>query len=842
MIDFSKHLDAKLLEKKIHPVEIYDTLDRASDKGPLRPAQEAILNTWYEYHKVKNDVIIKLHTGQGKTLIGLLILQSRINEGKGPAFYICPNKFLVDQTCEQARQFGIKICRIDAQNVIPNEFWEGKSILITHVQKVFNGRSIFGLRNRSMEVDSVVLDDSHACIDMIRESFTIRLNKDIGAYKEIFELFESDLEIQGVAQLEEIRRNEYETFLSVPYWSWHDKIHDVTKILVNHKNLDAIGFAWEAIKDRISNCQCIISGHSLEIAPYFNPIELFGSFHKASHRVLMSATTNNDAFFIKGFGFSIDTVKNPIVYEKEKWSGEKMILVPYFIDYQLDRTGIVNFFAKQNPNRKYGIVALTPSKKDAEYWASLGSQKIDSSNINSVIKDLKEGKYENTIVIPNRYDGIDLPDDSCRVLVMDSKPFAQTLSDIYQEHCRTESEVIDIKVAQKIEQGFGRGVRGEKDYCIILIAGIDLINTIKNKRFQKFFSSQTKKQIDIGLQVTSFAVEDASTGDSFSVLGEVMKQCLNRDEGWKRFYSNEMNSMMDEVIDKNLLEILALEKQAEESYSFGNYPEAIATLRKIINDHLFPENKSEIGWYLQEIARFTYLHDKAESNRLQQNAHKNNKYLLKPKSGVVFEKLLIHQTRIELIKAWISAFENFNQLIISVEEVLSNLEFGNKAEKFERALMELGKMLGFGSDRPDKTLNAGPDNLWNVKENEYILFECKNEVKETRAEVSKSETGQMNNSCGWFKSNYPNAQVLNIMIIPTNNLANGAVFNEEVRIMRDSELKKLVKAARAFYNDFKNYELKSIVDTQYSQALKLNKLDVGEFKNLYSKEIYRRQQ
>ncbi|MBK9016777.1 MAG: hypothetical protein IPM82_23365 [Saprospiraceae bacterium] len=181
-----------------------------------------------------------------------------------------------------------------------------------------------------MEVDSVVLDDSHACIDTIRESFTIRLSKDTAPYKEIFELFEADLEMQGIAHLEEIRKNEYEAFLSVPYWSWQDKIQEVAKILVNHKDLPAIGFAWEAIKDRIADCQCIISGYSLEISPYFNPIELFGSFHAAKHRVLMSATTNNDAFFIKGLGFSIDTVKNPIVYEKEKWSGEKMILVPYF--------------------------------------------------------------------------------------------------------------------------------------------------------------------------------------------------------------------------------------------------------------------------------------------------------------------------------------------------------------------------------------------------------------------------------------------------------------------------------------------------------------------------------
>ncbi|GAA3980230.1 DEAD/DEAH box helicase family protein [Hymenobacter antarcticus] len=91
MIDFRKRLDAKQLEKKLHPVEIYESLDRKSDKGPLRPAQHAVLSTWFETLREQRDLIVKLHTGQGKTLVGLLLLQSRLNEGKGPALYLCPN-------------------------------------------------------------------------------------------------------------------------------------------------------------------------------------------------------------------------------------------------------------------------------------------------------------------------------------------------------------------------------------------------------------------------------------------------------------------------------------------------------------------------------------------------------------------------------------------------------------------------------------------------------------------------------------------------------------------------------------------------------------------------------
>src|SRR5258705_9938060 len=83
MVDFKKRLARKDIPKPIDPLAIYDNLDRASDKGPLRPAQMAILNEWHERRRDERDIIVKLHTGQGKTLVGLLLLQSKLNEEGG---------------------------------------------------------------------------------------------------------------------------------------------------------------------------------------------------------------------------------------------------------------------------------------------------------------------------------------------------------------------------------------------------------------------------------------------------------------------------------------------------------------------------------------------------------------------------------------------------------------------------------------------------------------------------------------------------------------------------------------------------------------------------------------
>ena len=40
MVDFKKRLGKKDLERPIDPLALYESLDRASDKGPLRPSQE----------------------------------------------------------------------------------------------------------------------------------------------------------------------------------------------------------------------------------------------------------------------------------------------------------------------------------------------------------------------------------------------------------------------------------------------------------------------------------------------------------------------------------------------------------------------------------------------------------------------------------------------------------------------------------------------------------------------------------------------------------------------------------------------------------------------------------
>lgn len=840
MIDFKRMIPSGTTTKKTNPIEIYDSLDRKSIVGPLRPVQETILNEWFTYHRNDRDLIIKLHTGTGKTLIGLLLLQSMINSKEGPCLYVCPNNYLVQQVCEEAEKFGIPYCYINEKNEIPDDFLSGAKILVVTAQKLFNGKSKFGIGNSCISVGTIVLDDSHACIDVVRDSETIVIKKrdDESFFKKIFELFKDDLVLQGEGSCLDIEDGDYDTYLPVPYWSWIDKKSEFLRLLSEKSSDDSVKFVWPIIKDRIKDFRCFISGSEIEISPYNANADIYGTFSKAKHRVLMSATTQEDAFFIKGLSFSENAVKNPLIYIDQKWAGEKMIIIPSLIDENCDRDLVVTEFSKMEL-KNFGMVAIVPSSRFVNQYQSLSAICPKTQDIFEKIDSLKKRAFSKIVVFNNRYDGIDLPDEACRILILDSMPYSGRLSDRYEEKCCPNSEIINKKLAQKIEQGLGRGVRGEKDFCVVLIIGSDLVRFVRSSMTKKYFSLQTQKQIDVGLAIVQMAQDDvAKDKKSMEPIYSLIKQMLKRDEGWKGYYLNEMDSIEEAVPDTILYERLKGEAEIEKMYSMEEYEKASSKMQEFIDK--FSMDDYEKGWYLQQQARYLYQNHKEESVKKQAAAFKKNSQLLKPRTGVEYTRAsCIHDERMKRIKQFIEKYENFNELNMAVNEILDNLSFGVNADKFESALKSVGEMLGFVSQRPDSEIGKGPDNLWCGGPKDFCFFECKSEVEETRNEINKHEAGQMNSHCGWFQDQYNDIEPIGrFLIIATKELSYYANFTHDVRIIRRGKLRKLCEQVKGFIWELKDLKLDEIAEETLQKLIDTYNLNMQNLVSDYSENYY----
>lgn len=842
MVDFNKKLQKAQLSKATDPKEIYTTLDRTGAAGPtLRPSQQVVLDEWYINHRDDKDVIIKLHTGEGKTLVGLLILQSKINMGEGPCLYIAPNKQLALQATKDADKFGIKYEIISQDNnMLPIDFKSGKKILITYVQKVFNGRTIFGLDRQSVDINSVLLDDSHACIDSIRSSFTLRIRRDTSLYKDLLNLFSEDLKHQGPGdflQIENMGRSS--ALLQIPYWAWLEKLDEVQKLIYNYVTETEDGnlyFSWPLLQNSLEICSAFVTSAGMEIVPDCSMIQRFNCFTGAKQRIMMSATTQDDSFFVKGLGISKQAVLAPLTNKASKWSGEKMILFPSLIDESLNSQAIREWVCSLNMS---GVVVLVPSFAHTAYYKSLGCVIVDSTNMEQVLTGLTNKTITRPVVFANRYDGVDLADDRCRLLIIDSLPYFDSLSDRYEHSCREFSDQIFTKIAQKVEQGIGRSVRSEKDYSVIIFIEDELVHFVKGTKSQRYFSNQTAKQIEIGDDVTDSVKDEMSGATPSKAFTGVIKQCLKRDEGWKQYYEEQMGSVNVSAEDHPYLDLIEKEYKAECALYKKDYKTAADLYQDIANSN--NDNLPEKGWYQQLLAKCMWHIQKTEYEKIQNKAHDNNNYLLMP-INVPYKKTgFVHVTSIERIISKIQSFDSFFDYKIAIDGILTNLIIGVSANKFEKAVQELGSLFGFESTRPDKQYKTGPDNLWQYSNNHYLLFECKSEKMQNSVEITKDEIGQMSNHIAWFKDNYGKDEVVKyIFIHPVSNISKLADIDEDVYAITSEGLDKLKANVRGFVQEFERTDFLSISNEQVQSALKAHKLNISSLEgNVYMMKCHK---
>ena len=385
-------------------------------------------------------------------------------------------------------------------------------------------------------------------------------------------------------------------------------------------------------------------------------------------------------------------------------------------------------------------------------------------------------------------------------------------------------------------------MRGEKDYSVILIMGSDLIKYIRSITNQKLFSPQTRKQIEIGFQIVDMAKEDlaiAMPQSEAHLLFSTIDQCLERDEGWKAYYADQMDNLSVENVSKDkLYTILQKEKEAFDYAAIRNYEKAFSVAQDIANSC---EEDEEKGWYLQIAAKYQFHISQTKSNALQVAAFTRNNQLLKPIEGIVYNKLK-YETNVSRNQRILSALKkhiDYSELSIHLDEQLSNLSFGVEAEKFEYAFFEIGRLLGYSSQRPDKEIRQGPDVLWCVSANRYVLIECKSEVAETRRVITKSEAGQMEEHGSWFETEYgTEIEALHILAIPTATLASDAYFSRDVKIIRKRSLEKFKIKIKEFFKEFRTYNFNSLdVDFIQEKLVAHNMCDDFFIKSFLEKHI-----
>lgn len=802
-IDFSK-LSAALNQKNIiEPREIFLSLTNKSQKynGYLRDVQTEVLELWYQ-NRNKKDNIIKMNTGSGKTVVGLLLLKSCINENKGKCVYVVPDNYLVEQVIKEANDLGINVTK-DIDNI---NFISGKAILVINIHKLINGKSVFGI-NGKIDIDSILIDDVHSCLEIAETKSMISINREkyTKLYQDILDMFYDSLKQQNESNLINIKDGDYASSpMLVPFWDFNNKITELLNKFKDYKQEDIFKFNAPMIIDMLELCDCCISYDCIEISMRNLPIYKISSFENANRRIFMSATLEDDSILIRDF--DIDPNINNVICPKNATDiGDRLIITPQAINPNITDEKIK--YQLKELSKHYRIVVIVPSCRRAIYWNDVADRIFNNNNINSI------NNYNWGLdILINRYDGIDLKDDKCRVIVIDGLPNASTNYDQIKESMLSSSDDILREKVQKIEQGMGRGVRSNEDFCGIIIMGSKMPKILYDKQTRKYFSVATLKQIELSEMIVE-SMERKDIKEFF----EVLQLCLNRNEEWTRI----SRSVVSELKYKNKLNIPNREvkfRRACNELLAKNYNSAIKILEEYIN-----EEKNEVlkGYAQMILAKYINLINPNRAQEVLLSAKKLNKNIIAPINGIRYQKTDMYNEQAKELQNFIKN-NNIkpNEYLIMINDILSNLNFESSHNEFEESIRLLGKYIGLFSERPEKEYNnGGPDNLWGMGDNLYYVIECKNESNST--EISKRDCGQLHNSKSWFYKEYGSKfKCIPIIIHRNNKFEKSASPEEDFRILDKDNLdllkENVQKFAVALCSDISNIDNLDILLKNYN--------------------------
>lgn len=749
MIDFGSLVGSEP-EKVTYDLEkFYGALDVKGTHTEPRPAQREAMQVLTARHEEK-DLVLKVSTGAGKTTVGLLYLYGFMRVTGQPVVFLCPTVQLIEQVLEEAQRLGIRArAYLAGETYPPQECVRGEAVLVCTYEKMFNAKSTFARNDVNLIPHAIVLDDAHAGAENIRKQFTLTITGD--AYQQLLAVLAPACRAYHRTKWTDIEHKDPLALLEVPHWIWTDNQAEIQPLLHAFAPTQEFMFVWPYLREILPLCRCVISGAGAEISPEVLPTEEVRAFYHAQHRLFMSATLADDSLLTRELGVAASATSNPILPPSDRGLGERMILAPSLVDPDLDRGYIMDLCADL-AKEGYNVVVLTSSGQLAADWVMKGATYFVDETFADGVRKLRDPHSGlRFAVFAQRFDGVDLPDDACRVLVIDGVPYGSGLIDKVDSEMTVTPGGTRNRTIFRIEQGMGRPVRSHADFAVVLLAGTDLTTYVGRKDVLSAMTHDSRNQLKLCVELAEMVRKGSASGNPDTAIRQVINQCLKRDPGWKTYYNHKIRDVAKHApeIDATRIALSQHERQAHVMATNNNFVDATALMSRAMHEANLDNDES--GIYLQRLSRITYLFDPAEAMKLQLSARERNRALAIPPALPRRPSLPGGKTVAEKVLAWYNKFSTPNAAVLEAKRIADSLDLTQPAKKVEAALQLLGEAIGAESTRPEEDYHEGPDNLWFWGAG-VLVIEAKSGNENT---LHKKDSGQLHDSMQWTRDSYP---------------------------------------------------------------------------------------
>ena len=741
----------------------------------------------------KRDVAMQLPTGSGKTLVGLLIAEWRRRKLGDRVVYLCPTRQLVHQTVAQARgNYGIDALAFTGSkhSYVPGDvtsYRTGASVAVTTYSSLFNVNPFFN------NPDTIILDDAHAAENYVAKMWSLEVPSGEGPlsslHQALADLFKPHIAPQSFARL----IGEWETQLDA---TWVDKLPTETLVALtpqladvfsaNEGTDEAIRFTWSLLRDHIHACHIYLSSQGILIRPIVPPTWSHSAFDSAKQRLYMSATLGAGGDLERLTGRTkIFRIPAPSDF-RGLGVGRRFFIFP---GLSLDPT------ACETLRKRFQIfagrsVVLTTNNTTANAIAKQFEDEPDFKLFAAA--DIEDSKAEfikaekAAAIMAGRFDGIDFPNDECRLLCLDGLPRATNAQERFLMTKMGAAALLNERMQTRVLQAAGRCTRALQDRSAVLVTGHELLDYLADDRNWRHFHPELQAELAFGVFQSSEAGKRALTA--------YFKSFMANDADWDeanrdivddaKNYEQAPYPAMDE-----LEQAVAHEVRYQKALWSGDFERALTEARTITAILKAPKLRGyrALWYYLAgsvSLMLSTTSGDSAEKVALEQfaaakGAAPSVPWLARLARG---ETVSEHGKGRSLSADASAQVERLEGVLLALgtasnhkfeklaKEILDALKYPNTFEEGQR---QLGELLGFiaGNNEGD----AAPDPWW-LGETLGLVFEDHANGKAT-ATLGATKARQAAMHPEWLEENVQEAKGLKIqvaLVTPCTSAGKGA--------------------------------------------------------------------
>lgn len=771
------------------PEELFYTLSaRAKSHAYLRGPQQDALRDYMTVEGAQ-DVAFELPTGAGKTMVGLLIAEWLRRGSKGRAAFLTLTNQLAAQVIEEAKRLSIPVADLRGNKdyrpaIEEGKFFDGSAVAVSTYSNLFNVNPVI------KQCEVIVLDDAHGGGDFAAGMWTVRVTRN--DQEEIYG--------QLIGVLAPLMTETQRTDLSDASAVNHIALLDLG-VYPNSKDqvvgiLDALPerisarYPWSLIRGHVNACHVFVSKEAVSLRPYVTPTFDHEPFAGVKRRIYLSATLG-DVEDLKR-AYAIREVAPIRVAQKQ--DGRRYVFIPGLAmgDDQV-RDTLVAIWPRLNPQR---AVAIAPSfrvidRLCSDLGGALGASTPNFLNAKNIEESLSPftTATNSILALANRYDGLDLPDDDCRLLLLYESPRATNDLEMNLSATWKLGPALRWREATRLVQGMGRCTRNATDFAIILLLGQSLVDAATNPSLLKLLPPTLRSEIEWGKNQLK---ELKLTPDTFA---EMMLGLINESE-----YRNEADQSITEEAQQETaipvsggLSIAAFEVSYSKAIWSSDYSHAHKLASQIVDKLSGNEWAGYRAWwlYLASVAARHSENEAAELDALErakatginsgwldhllrtrQKSQRRSTANQEEVSSVIVERIW---TALEELGWSGKRFMDYcNRMINDIANVENH-------KLFHQGLVSLGSLLGAVPSAPDQ--QGDPDVIWRFGDSVWVCFEAKSGKLEFGQGLSKKDVLQAKGHVNWIlffeAQGKRNVQVIATVIAPTSKVDRAAMPHKE---------------------------------------------------------------